>query len=332
MNCQRVDNPLLTAIKAQVRLLIVDSSPQSMLKHINPRRLFHLRRNNRTMRDYLAPMIERAAAAHGEDENSSNGPKTIMSLAIKAYLNENQSAKRAGGVDSTFVEIAIAQIKIFILAGHDTTSATLSFAYHLLNKHPETLEKIRSEHDEILGKDTGKAGEVIGANPQTLNQLPYTAAVIKETLRLFPPAAAVRLGSETLFLTHPDTGVRYPTKDMMLFSCHMAVHRNEQIWPRPHDFVPERWLAREGEPLHVRKNAFRPFELGPRNCIGQELAVLELKAILAMTIREFDIQSMYNEDDPEWHADKCFPVSNPGEFATGHPAKSLPVKVTRRSY
>lgn len=284
------------------------------------------------MKDYLAPMIERAAAVPVEDENSSQtgGPKTIMSLAIKAYLDETQSAKRAERVDSTFVEMAIAQIKIFILAGHDTTSATLSFAYHLLNKHPETLERIRGEHTDVFGKDPAKAGEVIRANPQTLNQLPYTTAVIKETLRLFPPASAVRLGSENFHLTHPDTGVRYPTKDMMLFSCHMAVHRNEQIWPRPHDFVPERWLAREGEPLHVHKNAFRPFELGPRNCIGQELALLELRAILAMTIRDFDIQSMYSEDDPEWHGDKCFPVSNPGEFATGHPAKSLPVKVTRR--
>lgn len=284
------------------------------------------------MRNYLTPLIESAAAAQGQDQNSSNGPKTIMSLAIKAYHNDTKLIEGITGVNPEFVEVAIAQFKIFILAGHDTTSAALCFAYHLLNKHPKALEIIRREHDEVFGKDPSQARDAIANSPQLLNQLPWTAAVIKEALRLYPPVSSVRSGSENFFLIHPDTGTRYPTKDLMLFSCHMPLHRNEQVWPRAHDFVPERWLAQEGEPLHVRKNAFRPFELGLRNCIGQELAMLEIKAVLAMTIREFDIQSVYSDDDPQWLGDHCYPTSEPGEFATGHPAKSMPVRVTKRPW
>lgn len=325
-------NPLFTAIKDQIPLLIVDASPPSLLKQVDPRRSLRLWRNNRIISRYLTPMIESAAASRAQDKDFANGPKTIMSLAIAAYLNDTHSIERPAGVDPEFLDVAIAQFKIFILAGHDTTSASLCFTYHLLNKHPAALEAIRREHDEVFGKDPSKARDAIANKPQLLNQLPWTAAVIKEALRLFPPASSVRLGSANFFLTHPDTGIRYATKDMMLLSCHVPLHRNEQFWPRAHEFVPERWLAREGEPLYVRKNAFRPFELGLRNCIGQELAMLEIKAVLAMTIREFDVQSVYSEDDPQWYGDQCYPAGAPGEFATAHPSKSLPVRVTKRPW
>lgn len=160
-------------------------------------------------------------------------------------------------MDPAFVETAVSQIKIFMLAGHDTTGSTLCFIYHLLNKNKVALEAIRAEHDEVLGSDPAAARARLSENPQLLNQLPFTAAVIKETLRLFPPVGTVRQGFEDFFLTHPDTGLRYPTKGMMLFACSIAEHRSERFWPRPHEFVPERWFAKEGEPLYVRKNAFR---------------------------------------------------------------------------
>lgn len=290
-------------------------------------------KNERVIRRCLAPLIERAAATHRHDGSPSTGPTTIMSLAIKAYVDDFQPAKGSPDrVDPDFVDIAIAQFKIFILAGHDTTSASLCFAYYMLDMHPEALETVRREHDEVLGKDPSRAREMLSANPQLLNQLPYTAAVIKESMRLFPPVAGGRQGTEDFFLTHPDTGARYPTAGTLIMSCHMSMHHSAAFWPRPDEFVPGRWLAREGEALHVRnKNAFRPFELGPRRCIGQELAQLEMRAILAMTVREFDIHAVYGSGDPEYRGHKCYPSSEPGKIAVGHPAKGLPVTVTRRA-
>ncbi|PSR80835.1 cytochrome P450 [Coniella lustricola] len=362
LNCQVQENAFYNAVKAQVKHLIIDNSPPSMLKRLNPRRPFQIRRNNRIMDAYLTPLIEQEAGKHSQsiaspgDEQqlqsqppppSPPPPKTIISLAVKAYMDEMQSQSQsqtlqtdskphqqvAPKLDPTFVATAIAQIKIFVLAGHDTTSAALSFSYHLLHKHPATLRLLRAEHDRVLGPDPATAPALLSTSPQLLNQLPYTSAIIKESLRLFPPAASVRIGSQQGHcLVHPVTGQRYPTEGFLLFSCHSAAHRYPTVWPRADDFVPERWLAREGEPLHVRKNAFRAFELGPRNCIGQELAQMELRAILALTAREFAIESVYEggKDQGQWKGDACYPCSTPGDFATGHPKDSLPVRVRRR--
>lgn len=92
--------------------------------------------------------------------------------------------------------------------------------------------------------------------------MPYTSAVIKETLRLYPPAATARVGAPDGFLTDQATGKVYPTEGMMLWSTHFATHRMAEYWARPDEFLPERWLTRdEADPLHPRKNAWRPFEL-----------------------------------------------------------------------
>ncbi|KAK7740261.1 hypothetical protein SLS63_001461 [Diaporthe eres] len=318
LHCQNGNNPFFESLKDAISWIIADHSPPSILKSMHPLRRFHLWNSNRIMKNYVKPRIERGVAEHAQDKGNSAGPKTILSLAIKSYVNEVQGISGIAEVDPAFVEIAVSQIKIFMLAGHDTTGSTLCFIYHLLNKNNGALEAIRAEHDEVLGKDTTAVRAKLSANPQLLNQMPFTAAVIKETLRLFPPVGTVRQGSEDFFLTHPDTGLRYPTKGMMLFACSIAEHRTEQFWPRPNDFVPERWFAKEGEPLYVRKNAFR-----------QELAQLELKAILAMTIRDFDISSVWSKDDPEWFGDQAYQGNLPNEV-TGHPKEYMPVKVLKR--
>jgi hypothetical protein len=282
--------------------------------------------NNRIMKNYLLPHILRGISERDEIK----GYKTVTNLAVKAYLKEVKPSSSPDNIDLQFIDIAIAQMKMFIFAGHDTTASTLCFAYHLLWTNPATLAMLRDEHNVVLGSDPSKAAENITASPQLLNKLPYTSAVIKETLRLFPPVGTVRKGRQDFFLVHPDTGTRYPTDGLLLFGCSVAEHRTAAFWPRPDDFVPERWLAGEGDPMHVRKNAFRPFELGPRNCIGQELAQLELRTILALTVRELDVQSMYSEDGDRVLGELAYHCMGPGEN-TGHPSQGMPVSVRIRS-
>jgi len=278
--------------------------------------------NNRVMKNYLLPHIRRGISEYGKIE----GYKTVTNLAVKAYLKEVKPSSSADNIDPGFIDMAIAQMKMFIFAGHDTTAGALSFAYHLLWKNPTTLATLRAEHDAVLGSDVAKAAANITASPQLLNKLPYTSAVIKETLRLFPPVGTVRQGRKDFFLIHPDTGIRYPTDGFMIFGCSVAEHRNAAFWPRPDDFVPERWLVGEGDPMHVRKNAFRPFELGPRNCIGQELAQLELRAILALTVRELEVQSAYSENGGRVLNELAYQTMVPGAI-TGHPSHGMPVRV-----
>lgn len=77
-----------------------------------------------------------------------------------------------------------------------------------------------------------------------------------------------------------------------------GVQRNPDYWPRPNDFLPERWIATEGDPLYVAtKEAWTPFSLGPRNCIGMELAMIELRLVSVLIARTFDIEEAWEEWD-----------------------------------
>lgn len=293
--------------------------------------------NNRKMKKFLAPLIEEDIARLDKGEVSQ--AKTINYLAIKAFQSEVQQSNGAAAssssktprVDPKFLDFAISQLKIFIFAGHDTTASTVSFAYSRLYRHTDVLAKTRAEHDQILGPDPSQAFARLTENPNLLNQMPYTSAVIKETLRLYPPAATARHGAADGFLTHPVTGKVYPTEGLLLWSTSFATHRMEAYWARPDEFLPERWLVRdENDPLHPRKNAWRPFELGPRNCIGQELAQVEMRAILAMTVRDLDIEPAYPAGAPEALGDKAYQTMGFGDI-TGHVKDGFPVRVKVRA-
>jgi cytochrome P450 len=275
--------------------------------------------NTRAMATFLIPFITRCLDSTTQHE----GTKTITQLAANAY---SQEVKTSATTNAAFVESAIAQLKMFMFAGHDTTASLLCFAYHLLSTNPEKLATLRAEHDTILGTEAFAAKDIISESPYLLNQMNYTTAVIKETLRLFPPVGTARRGKPGFFLTQPETGMRFPTEGFMLFGCSIAVQRDPQYWPEPDAFIPERWIVPEADPLHPRKNAWRPFELGPRNCIGQELALTEVRAALAMTVREFDINSVYEEGSVKVLGDVAFQLMTPSDI-TGHPNQSMPVRV-----
>jgi cytochrome P450 len=268
------------------------------------------------------PLIQEMPMGRKED----GGPKTILSLAIGAYT---QGALTTKTLDSTFMDIVRANLKIFMVAGHDTTASILLYVYYVLSINTAVRDAVRREHDAVFGHDPAAVTGKITAVPTLLNKLPYTVAVIKETLRLFPPFGTIRAGSADFFLAHPDTGEHYPTEGMMIFGCSMAAHRLEEFWPEPNRCIPERWLVPEGHPLHPRKNAFRPFELGPRNCIGQEMAMLELRMILAMTVRDFDIDSEFPVNSPRVFGDMAYQTMQPGQLSA-YPKDGMPVRVRFR--
>lgn len=328
----------------QIWWLTCDYSLANRLKENFPLRPFFLWNNSRRMKNFLAPLIE--AGVTKSDSDQETGYKTINSLAIKAYRSEKdqqQPTKTSSNkkVDPEFLDIAIAQLKVFIFAGHDTTASTISFAYSLLFQHPTALAACRAEHTAILGPDPSAALARLTANPTLLHQLPYTLAVLKETLRLYPPAATARAADNNtittsspspLLLVHPTTGKTYPTHGgVLVWAASWLTHRHPAYWPRADEFVPERWLptTTEGDALHPRKGAWRPFELGPRNCMGQELALLELRAILAMTLRELDLEPVYAADAPRAIGERAYQVMGFGDI-TGHIKDGFPVRVRIR--
>jgi cytochrome P450 len=142
-----------------------------------------------------------------------------------------------------------------LLAGHETTANALAWALHLLATHPEA--QLRAGEDG-----------------------PYVRAVWQEALRLFPPAWL-----QTRRLTEPDEvcGQRLPAGSMLVFSP-WVVHRDPRWWPEPDRFRPERWL----DPAPERPRfAYFPFGGGPRQCIGNDFADLEGRAVLDAVLRRW---------------------------------------------
>ena len=147
-------------------------------------------------------------------------------------------------------------------AGHETTSMAVSWTLHALLDHPAILERLLAEID---------------AGPLTVERLmrmPYLDAVLKESFRLYPPIWMVARYAEADDVL---AGHRVK-KGQMLFVSQWAVHRSPKLWHEPLKFDPSRFLV---EDPSRAKYAYFPFLGGPRKCIGDQLAILEAKIILA---------------------------------------------------
>ncbi|KAJ8106096.1 hypothetical protein OPT61_g9768 [Boeremia exigua] len=193
------------------------------------------------------------------------------------------------------------QCKTFLFAGHDTTSILLQRLFYALSIHPFCLAKIRAEHDSIFGSRDPE--EVLLAKPEeTMQALVYTSACMKEALRLWPPAATVRMTHED-FTIKTKEGDQVMVDDCVVYPMQYIIHRDTNVYgPTANDFIPERWIGDSDTSSatnidtsgtatptdRIPVSAWRPFERGPRNCIGQELANLEARVILACVMRRYD--------------------------------------------
>ena len=330
---QRADNVMVTALQRQIKWSTfgIDPNPFEQVNVLRP--LVHWY-NTRVMNSYLSRQLDmRSSNSH----NVVKG-KSMVDLALKSHISNPPSTGKARSatspmIDADFKELLMSQIKIFLLAGHDTTSASAVYMYHLLAKHPSILALVQEEHSSVFGPDITALPTILASNPYTLNELPVTLAIIKETLRLFPPAATVRAGQPDFFLLSSRTETPFPTEKCLIWSNHYGLHRNPRYWVRPDEFLPERWLVSEGDPLYPVKDAWRPFEKGPRSCIGQEVAIAELKVILALTVRELQIEDAYQEWDLQKGTAERERAGVDGERAYqyirngGHPAELYPCRV-----
>ena len=334
-NSQRVDNGMVSALLRQVEWCTVGIDP-SPFEYVNVFRPVVHWYNTRKMNSYLSYQFE-LRYSNKLPENVKS--RSIVDLALQSHHASSpsftQKAKPVTSpmMDVAFKELIISQIKVFLLAGQDTTSATAVYIHHLLSKRPSILTLVQEEHTSVFGPDVTALPTLLISNPHSLNRLPFTLAVIKETLRLFSPAATARAGQPDFFLSSPSTSTRFPTEKCLVWASHHGLHHNPRYWVRPEEFLPERWLASEGDPLYPAKDAWRPFEKGPRGCIGQELAMTELKIILALTVREFKFADAYAEWDLRRGTAKREQGGVNGERAYqfirggGHPSEFYPCRV-----
>lgn len=256
-------------------------------------RIYHSNKADAAIKNSIREKFDQMSAAQNAGEKQKQD-RSVLALALKDVDH----------LTSDVVQSTADQIKTFLFAGHDTTSILLQWIYYALSIHPKCLETIRAEHDAIFGDKDPR--EVYLAKPdETTQALSYTSACIKEALRLWPPAATARMAPKgTGFRVHLDDGRDVCIDDTVIYICHYLIQRDPKVYGETaNDFVPERWLG-DTDTTSVRKDdawdskqasenkipisAWRPFERGPRNCIGQELANIEARVILACTVRRYD--------------------------------------------
>src|SRR5579863_8458635 len=170
------------------------------------------------------------------------------------------------------------QINTFLIAGHETTSGLLSCTLYALLKHPEVLKKAYEEVDRVLGAD-------VNARPtyQQVTQLTYITQVLKESLRLWPPAPAYGIAP---FKDETIGGKYRLKKNTFITVLVLALHRDPSVWgPNPDAFDPENF-SREAEAARP-VNAWKPFGNGQRACIGRGFAMHEAALAIGMILQRF---------------------------------------------
>jgi cytochrome P450 len=170
------------------------------------------------------------------------------------------------------------QVVTFMVAGHESTGATLSWTLYLLSRYPLVMRRVEAELAEVLG----------GRTPgfQDLPRLPYLAMVLKEALRLYPPFWLV---TRTPVVEVEISGHRIPAGSILMFSPYVT-QRRPDFWPNPEAFDPERFLPErsEGRPQF----AWYPFGGGPRVCIGNRLAEMQATLVLASVLQRYDLHAV----------------------------------------
>ncbi|OJJ40146.1 hypothetical protein ASPWEDRAFT_33466 [Aspergillus wentii DTO 134E9] len=306
-NAQRDNDEFLDLFRAQANL-----APQDFwsryLYDISPRRHYAKWSNGRNLDRYVGRIV---------DERIMNGPANkqrpyAIDEAI-SYNGKNQNAEtRSMYIDS---------VKTLIFAGHDTSASTLCYTYAALIKNPSMLQRVREEHDALFGKDPSNAAPMLQNDPNLVNNLPYTLAVIKEALRLWPPTG-ISLRSGRPGQTITQDGQEWPTYPFAVLVNNCATHRREDLFKDAEQFYPDRHLVTDpADPYFVPKDAWRPFEKGPRTCLGQTLALAQLKIVLVMTLRTFDFETVYENGT---HMYQVLDV-------TAKPSQGLPTRVTLRT-
>jgi cytochrome P450 len=175
----------------------------------------------------------------------------------------------------------IDEVLTLIVAGHETTAAALTWTWYLVSQHPETAERLQAEADRTA------AGQTLGLD--AAEALQFTHQVLQESLRLYPPGWLITrrtLEADELggFPIAPRTDV---------FISPYMLHRHPAYWSDPEEFRPERFAGADAEERH--RFSYIPFAVGPRHCIGENIAMFEMLVHVHAMSRRFRLTRASNE-------------------------------------
>jgi cytochrome P450 len=222
-------------------------------------------RFRRASRD-LQQIVDRLAAASGAH---TDGDDLITRLVESVRQEADPQVGRTRMRD---------ELVTLLLAGHETTASTMSWAFYLLDKHPEAWDRVHAEAVQVF--DQGPL------DAEALRGLRFTTMVLQETMRLYPP---VWLLPRIAKADDEIGGYHVPAGADVLISPYL-LHRHPGLWPDPERFDPERF-----EPArHAGRDryAYIPFGAGPRFCVGNSLGMMEATIVLATVARDLRLKKV----------------------------------------
>jgi cytochrome P450 len=229
-----------------------------------------LNRARKVLNDTMTRMIETRRSENNGYVNPNIEPRHLdmLSMLMDARYEDGTAMED---------QLIMDELITLFVAGHETTSNALTWTLHLLSQHPEIQENLHAELDAVLlNRD---------ARFEDLEDLQYTEMVIKESMRLLPPAWTLnaRQANRDVDVGH----YRFP-KNKVVFISPYANHRNPKYFKDPEVFDPDRFSAEREK--SIPKHAYIPFGSGPRVCIGQSFAMMEAKLILATILNRFTVK------------------------------------------
>jgi len=224
----------------------------------------------------LDVVVQRIIDEHRAKLASGEAGDDLLTWMIQARDEQGAAEFGAAMTDDQLRD----EVMTMVLAGHETTAMALSWAWWLLSSHPTVAERVASEASALL-HDASAPDGLRAPTIDDIAALPFTHAVVAETIRLYPPAWI--MGRRTL-TDMTIGGFDIPSGSIVLASP-WIIHRDPELWPRATSFHPDRWLDADGRydesAPGQRRGAYLPFGFGNRRCIGEQFAWTEAVLLLA---------------------------------------------------
>jgi len=267
------------------------------------------------LNDLMLEVIENRKKTHLQEPSSSQessrraGEKDLLELMLDASKSESTEEDEyddhtnSGSLQKTDENEVVAplntkQLKdnlfLLFIAGHETSASTLTWSLYEFSKNLDIQKRAREEIDQLFEqkKKQPQNKEDYILNFQDLAKLEYLHAFVREALRLWNPAPlfARSVAKESECKEPLKIGdYLIPPSAFLFFSAH-TIHHDEKLWAEPYKFDPERFL-KENSTTYQHPFAWIPFSAGPRACIATKFALLEIKAILAVILRNFEVRA-----------------------------------------
>ncbi|KAJ3614488.1 hypothetical protein NHX12_018060 [Muraenolepis orangiensis] len=223
--------------------------------------------------DFFYASLKKIKASRLANKQEERSRVDFLQLMIDSQTKKDGSNEKEQMKGLTDHEV-LSQAMIFIFAGYETSSSSLSFLAYNLALNPGPMTKLQQEIDSAFPNQ----GTV---DYQTLNQMEYLDTVINESLRLYPIAPRLeRVAKATVKIN----GLVIP-KDTLFMVPLWTLHRDPEFWPKPEEFQPERFNKENKK--WIEPYTYMPFGMGPRNCIGMRFAVVMMKLAMVEILQRF---------------------------------------------